>query len=95
MYLDSNITGTASQYFECLERKVDWDETGDETLVSMKECEAIQEIIACQVSFYCLRRLRGSCQSNSDTMHSIINKKIKEYEVTYGNFHDFNAKFII
>lgn len=95
MFLSSEITGTASEYFERLDREVDWDETGKEGLVSMKEYDAIQEIIACQVSFFCLRRLRGSCQSNSDTMHTIMNRKIREYEATYGTFHNFNAEHII
>lgn len=90
MTLDTNIVSTATEYFTRLglEEKIDWDETGDTGLIPIKEFNMIEEIIALQVSFWCLRRLRNCCQSNSDTLHSILNKKIREYKL------EFNKEFI-
>ena len=98
MTLEDNIVSTSRQYFEKLgftEDKIDWDETGNPELISMKEYDMVEEIIALQVSFWCLRRLRNSCQSISDSLHSIIKRKIREYSETFNKeFNNFNAENI-
>lgn len=103
MILDNNIVKTAFEYFckvkECededIDKIVDFDETGSKDFqVSMKEFKLIEEIIACQVSFWCLRRLRNSCASNVDSMRRILNKKISEYQKEYGEFVDYNGENI-
>ncbi len=63
MTLEDNIVSTSTQYFEKLgitEDKIDWDETGNPELISMKEYDMIEEIIALQVSFWCLRSIGTS-----------------------------------
>ena len=99
MYLDEEVISTASDYFEKIgmsEDQIDWDETGDpKYLVSIKEVDAIAEIISCQVSFWCLRRLGKCCGSNTDTMRRILRQKIKFYEETFGKeYQDFNEDLI-
>lgn len=103
MQLDRNIVGTASEYFarvkECdieeLNEFVDYEETGDKKFeISWAQFEEMEDIIACQVSFWCLRRLSYSCQSNCDSMRRILNKKVQDYEKKYGKFHDYNEENI-
>ena len=88
MTLDNNIVGTATQYFERLDKEVDWNETGDENLVPLQEFNLVEDIISLQVSFWCLRRLRNSCESISDNLYTQMRNKIREYEV------NFNKEFI-
>jgi hypothetical protein len=73
---------------------VDWDETGDPNLISLKEFNLVGEIIASQVSFWALRRMYNSCQSNCDYMQTIMRNKIKEYEDQYGEFKNYNSENI-
>jgi hypothetical protein len=99
MLLDSNIIGNTSEYFEKIgisEEEIDWNETDDpKYLVSIKEVDAIGEIIAFQVSFWCLRRLGNCCQSNGDTIRRMLREKIKFYEETFGKeYQDFNEDLI-
>jgi hypothetical protein len=98
MLLDNNIVSTSTAYFDKIgisEEQIDWDATGDVNLISLKEYKAISEIIACQVSFWCLRRLGNSCQSNSEAMRDILYQKIRFYEDTFGkNYQDFNEDLI-
>jgi hypothetical protein len=98
MLLDDNIVSTSTAYFDNIgisESQIDWNETGDVNLISIKEVNAISEIIACQVSFWCLRKLGNCCQSNSDTMRDILKQKIKFYEETFGkDYQDFNEDLI-
>jgi hypothetical protein len=99
MLLDSNIIGNTSEYFEKIgisEEEIDWNETDDpKYLVSIKKVDAIGEIIACQVSFWCLRRLGNCCQSNGDTIRRMLREKIKFYEETFGKeYQDFNEDLI-
>jgi len=94
MFLDKNIVSTAVEYFDKVGGKIDWDETGNKDLVSMKQFNLVGEIISAQVSFWCLRRLSNSCESNCDYMKNIINSKINEYESQYGDFNNFNKENI-
>jgi hypothetical protein len=51
MLLDDNIVSTSTAYFDNIgisESQIDWDETGDVNLISIKEVNAISEIIACK-----------------------------------------------
>lgn len=91
--LDNGIIDTAVAYFMNQGRILDkdnWDEyvdeenTGAEGKISGKEYEAIQEILTCQVSLFCLRRISYCCGSNVDVMHRMIQLKINQYEETYG-----------
>jgi DNA-binding Xre family transcriptional regulator len=96
MFLDKEVVSNVTEYYEKIgitEEKLDWEETGKEDLVPISEINAIQEILACQVAFWCLRRTAG--QSNSDTMMGIIRQKINFYEKTFGKeFHNFNEEII-
>jgi len=66
MRLDNNIISNASDYFEKIgvdvDTQIDWDETGDKSLISIEQYNLIGEIISTQVSFWCLRRLSNSCE---------------------------------
>jgi hypothetical protein len=100
MTLDNQIVATASEYFAKVNScdidsiPVDWNETGDENLISIKQYNLIGEIISTQVAFWTLRRLRNSCESNCDYMRKIMKDKIKTYETQYGKFQDFNQENI-
>jgi hypothetical protein len=94
MRLEDNIVSTATEYFQKCNKEIDWDETGDTNLISMREYNMIGQIIATQVSFWCLRRLYNSCGSNCDYMRDIMKSKISEYELDYGKFIDFNEENI-
>jgi len=100
MTLDNKIIGTAVDYFANVKDcdsddiPVDWDETGDPNLISLKEFNLVGEIIASQVSFWALRRMYNSCQSNCDYMQTIMRNKIKEYEDQFGEFKNYNSKSI-
>ena len=100
MTLDNKIIGTAADYFANLKDcdsedvPVDWDETGDKNLISLKEFNLVGEIISTQVAVFALRRMYNSCQSNCDYMATIMRKKIKEYEDQYGDFENFNSENI-
>lgn len=86
MVLDNNIVATATDYFKNLdisEDGIDFEETNDPTLISMKEFDLVGEIIALQISFWCLRRAGGICESNNDYIKSMINKKMVEYNIAY------------
>jgi|688.fasta_scaffold1861826_1 hypothetical protein len=94
MRLENNIVSTATEYFQKCNEEIDWDETGDPNLISMREYNMVGQIIATQVSFWCLRRLSNSCESNCDYMRDIMKSKISEYELDYGKFIDFNEENI-
>jgi hypothetical protein len=92
MRLDDNIIDTPEEYFEVstIDPEIDWDETGNEELISMEEYNLVGEILATQVSFWALRRMRNSCGSNCDIIRSIMKSKISEYESKFGKFNDLN-----
>ena len=95
MRVDDNLVGTATEYFKNKgigEKGIDWDETGNKKKVSMAEFKLVEEIIALQVSFWCLRRVTNNCQSNIDCIGSMLDKKIKLYEETFGKFIDKNLE---
>ena len=92
MKLDDKIIGTATEYFKNkgfdVDDNIDWDETGDDALISMNEFNAIGEIIALQVSFFCLRRISNACESNNDYIRQMLKEKIRLYESNYGKTFD-------
>ena len=92
MRLDDNIIDTPEQYFDQSKPSVeiDWDETGDDNLISMTEYNLVADILATQVSFWALRRLTNSCGSNCDVIRVIMKSKISEYESKFGKFNDMN-----
>jgi hypothetical protein len=104
MTLDDSIIHTAEDYFKKAKpgKKIDWDGTAaygsmvsnengySGKVISIDEYNLVGDIIATQVAFYALRRLRMSCESNCDNMRRIMKAKIKEYEDTYGNFFNYN-----
>lgn len=100
MTLDNKIISTASEYFAKIkscdidEIPVDWDETGDKNLISFEEYQLIGEIISTQVSFWALRRMYNTCESNCDFMMKIMKDKIRTYENKYGTFQNFNKENI-
>ena len=101
MRIDRGIIVTASEYLaeiyettnDDLDDIIDWDETGDNKFpVSMKEFNALTDIIALQMSYFCLRRVTHSCQSNTDAIYSMLQKKYKEYSDEFGKeFNNLNA----
>ncbi len=94
--LDKNIVSTATEYIEKITGEssdtiVDWDDTGDKSLISLDEFDMLQDIISLQVSFWSLRRLGNCCQSNSDSIYKLINLKIDAYNNTFKReFNNFN-----
>lgn len=86
MRLDAGIICSATNYFNNLditEEQIDWDEEGKEGLISMAEFHLIEEILAAQIGYYCLRRIRGCDGSMTDAMSRIIGQKIRQYKATY------------
>jgi hypothetical protein len=98
MQLDNNICSTALDYFSRIginEESIDFDDTSNPDLIPIHEYEAIAKIIALQVSFWCLRRLSNSCQSNTDYLMEIIKEKIEDYSILYSKeFQNFNEELI-
>ena len=47
---------------------------------------SLQNIIACEIAIWALRRLTYSCQSNSDTMIDIRRNFINEHNKLYTNY---------
>lgn len=92
MRLDDNIIDTPEEYFKrsTIDPEIDWDETGNEEMISMEEYNLVGEILAIQVSFWALRRMTNSCGSNCDIIRSIMKSKISEYESKFGKFNDLN-----
>lgn len=97
MYLGSDIIGNTTQYFEYIEiyeSDIDWDETGNESLISMYQYRLVERIIALQVSFYALRRMGNCCSTNISVVGKMIRVLIEEYEEKYGIFSNPNGENI-
>lgn len=99
MRIDEGIIKTAGDYFaeihevgdDELNDMIDWEETGEDFPITMQEFELVTEIIALQMSYFCLRRVTHSCQSNTDSVYSMLNKKYSEYSELFGKeFNDLN-----
>ena len=98
MRLDAGIVCTVHEYLRLRgisDEQVDWEETGKEGLLSMKEYELIQTILALQIGYFCARRLTHSDGSVSDKLYEMIRGNIKLYQETFGkDFIDDNAEKI-
>jgi hypothetical protein len=102
--LENGIMDTAIDYFvkqgripdkEDCDDYIDEENTGVEGKISIKEYQVVEEIITCQISLFCLRRISHCCGSNVDIMHRMIQRKIKQYEETYGReFINTNKELI-
>jgi len=66
-----------------LDEIIDFDETGEDFKVSIEEFNLVTQIIALQLSYFCLRRVSHSCESNTDTIYFMLQKKYIEYEKTF------------
>lgn len=82
MYVDLPIM-LAQDYFNEVNLEIDYEETGDENMISTEEADAIYEILSTEVSIYMLRRGYGFCGSLVDVMVGLRRKLIMEYEVKY------------
>lgn len=97
MRIEEGIIASACEYFKNvhqvgddeLEDVIDFSETGDDRFpVSMDEYNLVADIIALQLSYFCLIRVTHSCESNTDAVYSMLNKKYIEYSNKLGK--DFN-----
>lgn len=91
MRIDSGIIVSGTGYFaeihgvgmDELDEIIDFDETGEDFKVSIEEFNLVTQIIALQLSYFCLRRVSHSCESNTDTIYLMLQKKYIEYEKTF------------
>ena len=82
MHVTLDIT-IPQDYFNKVGLVVDYEEIGLKHMVSMKEGDAIGEILTTEVSLFMLRRSTGFCGSLIDHMFRIRSKLIKAYEEKY------------
>lgn len=87
MHIDLNIT-TSEEYFNETNRQIDWD-GNDNTKVSPKQADALQKILASEVSIHILRRVTGICGSLADDMVEVRRHLINEYEQTYEPYKEY------
>ena len=83
---------TGNQYFE-LSEGIPEEELEDYIENNWEEYCLISEIIALEVSLYCIRRVSRAGGENSDAIRRIIQEKIAEYEKTFNkSFKDPNER---
>lgn len=82
-------TVTAIDYYNHVEKEIDFEDTGDKDLIPYEQSKVIADILTCEVSIYLLRRATGGCGSLADNMVDMRRKLIKEYEAKY------NEKYVV
>jgi len=79
MKVELNVD-TSEDYFNEVDKEIDWDEEGDPNKIPYEQAEDIQKIITSEASIYLLRRSTGVCGSLTDTMCEMREKLIIEYQ---------------
>lgn len=83
---------TGNQYLELVEMMSE-DEIEDFIENNWDEYSLLEEIIALEVSIYCIRRVSRAGGENTDAIRRIRMEKIAEYENTFNkSFQDPNRK---
>jgi hypothetical protein len=80
---------TSEEYFLQVEREIDWEEK-DTSKVPIKQADEIGKILATEVSIFLLSRATGFCGSLIDHMVSVRRGLIKEYEIVYEAYIEYN-----
>lgn len=81
----------AHVYFERLGKEIDWEETGNKKKIPLAQHEALQNILTCECSIFCLRRAHGNIDGGiSDSMVAIRRRFIDEYEEKYEKYIEVN-----
>jgi len=80
----------SEEYFQQMDREIDWDETNDPKKVSLAQADLIFKILTCEASIFLLRRATGSDGGNVDIMVGVRRDFIKEYEKSYEPYNYYN-----
>ena len=88
MHVDLNCT-TTTEYAEQIGKEIDWEETGDSSMISIEEESSLQNIFSCEVSIELLRHSTGHCGSVVDDMVGIRRSFIEKYEKISGKRYDY------
>lgn len=82
----------SSQFFELQEKEIDWDNEypTDPTYVSYEQADLLDRILTTEASIYLLRRATGTDGFQVDTMASIRQKFIEEYNEKYPEYTSHN-----
>lgn len=88
MNVDFKVS-TSTEYFEQTGREIDWEED-DTSKVSVFQSDAIQDILAIEVSIYLMRRVSGICGSLSDSLIDMRRRLISNYASDYEPYVEYN-----
>lgn len=77
----------AEEYFLALGREINCN---DDSQLVWEEMKLIDEILACEISIFLLRRASGVDGSIIDNMITIRRRLIDSYESTYEEYSEFN-----
>jgi hypothetical protein len=83
------IVTDGEEYANQLDLQIDWDETGEPNTISIEEYNALNKILACEMSVYVLRRTAGGVGFQVDTMTEIRRSYINEYEKTFNKEYNY------
>ncbi|MCP4990528.1 MAG: hypothetical protein GY928_32150 [Colwellia sp.] len=87
MHINLQIT-TSEEYFNETDRQIDRDDD-DNTKIPYKQADALQKILAAEVSIHLLRRTTGICGSLVDNIVEVRRHLINEYEQTYEPYKEY------
>lgn len=95
MHVDLDVTVASEYATKQGFADVDWEESGEATMMPMNEGDAIQKILTCEVSIYLLRRSTGHCGSVVDNMIEIRRYFIEKYKQEFEKeYEDYNCEDI-
>lgn len=87
---------THIDYFDIIGKEIDFDDTDNKDMISLKEAESIQKILTCEVSIFLLRDVSGPrfCGSLIDDMVDTRRKFINQYESNFGkDYIEYNEYY--
>ena len=84
MYVNLKIN-TAEEYFLVLDREINWDDSE-----FFKESQVINQILACEMSIFLLRRASGVDGCIIDNMIIVRRNLIDSYKLAYQEYFEFN-----
>ena len=87
MHVNLQIT-TSEEYFNETDQQIDWD-GDDNSKIPYEQADALQKILAAEVSIHLLRRTTGICGSLADNMVETRRHLINEYEQTYEPYREY------
>ena len=78
------IITSATDYFNEVDKEIDWDGDSDNpNEISYEQADDITKIISTEFSLYLLRRTSGVCGSLVDSMDLIRQRLMMNYEETW------------